>query len=376
MVGLVGLVLVLLGAGPTKRGRKGETSTPAPAAAEVPAIPVLTKPLFDGSLPLDAGPPVQGLANRSAQGCRGCHPAAHDGWAAGPHGQPMSRAMADALEQAAIPACGSCHLPLVEQHDELPSWERTDAPGPFNPGWDATLRTEGVTCAACHVRNGRVAVATKAAARKVAPHPVVYAEDLSDERACAACHQLTWPGADAPLYDTVGEWSRSAWKAAGVGCVDCHWPGPDPHADGVDPARAWSLIVRPERRRIVRGSEPWTVAITLQNTGAGHAMPSGTPFRGYRLRARVTEPDGVDSLGELGELSADLVRTLTDEAPWTTVEDTRLPAGGERAYTYVVEWTTQVQGGRYDLLVELLETRRGTVVGDPVVRQRVRLEVQ
>lgn len=364
-------------AGPNKRGRKADPDpVVAPAPTPPPPAPTLTRPLFDGPLPLDIGPAVPGLANRSAQNCRACHPIAHDGWAAGPHGRPVSPEMLAAVDQAAISACATCHRPLADQHDEAPSWTRTDAPGPPNPAWDGTLRTEGVTCASCHVREGRIAVATEDVARRTAPHPMAYAPDLTDERACAACHQLTWPGADVPLYDTVGEWSRSAWKAAAVGCVDCHWSGITPHEASPSPARAWSLIVRPERRRIVRGDTPWTVAITLQNTGAGHAMPSGSPFRGYRLTAKVVKAGEQEAVSGLGELVTDLTRSLANDPPYATIADTRLPAGGERSWSYKVTFPTKLPAGRYDLVVALQRTLKGTAVASPVVEQRVDLLVQ
>ncbi|MEM6927135.1 MAG: hypothetical protein AAF602_09415, partial [Myxococcota bacterium] len=304
------------------------------------------------------------------------HPVAHDGWAAGPHGRPISEAMRSAVAEAAVPACAVCHLPLREQHDELPGWGRTDGPGEANPAWEGTLRVEGVTCAACHVREGRIAVASEEAARKLAPHPMAYAEELTDERVCAGCHQLTWPGADAPLYDTVGEWSRSVWQAAGVGCTDCHLQGVAPHAERHDPGRAFSLIVRPSQRRLTRGGEPLKVAVTLQNTGAGHTMPTGSPFRGYRVTARITKPGRRTTLADFGQLVADLSRTLSAAPPWTTIADTRLPAGGERTFAYEATFSQRWSAGRYDLVVELWRTREGTVVGEPVTRQRIDLIVQ
>ncbi len=360
-------------AGP-RRGRKAEAVPPAPRAA--PEAPTLSRPLFPDTLPIDVGPAVAGLANRSAQACRACHPVAHAGWSSGPHGRPMSEAMRRAVADASIPGCATCHLPLLDQHDEIPTWKRTDVPGERNPGWDATLRTEGVTCAACHVRDGRILVATEDAARQVAPHPMAYAEELTDERACAACHQLTWPGADAPLYDTVGEWSRSVWQAAGVGCSDCHLSGVAPHAEAGDSARAFSLVVRLSRRRVVRGGEPVRATITLQNTGAGHAMPSGSPFRGYRVTARITKPGRRTTLGSFGQLVADLERSLSDTPPWTTISDTRLPAGGERTFSYEAGFSQRWAAGRYDLVVEVWRTRHGAVSGEPVVRQRIDLLVQ
>ena len=357
-------------------GRRGRRAAQEPQAAPVqqrPPVPTYRGSIFEKALPVDIGSVVPGLANLSAQGCRGCHTEAHDGWATGPHGRAMSPRMRNAVDQSAISACATCHLPLVNQHDELPSWSRSDAPGVRNQAWDGTLRTEGVTCAACHVRDGRVLVATEAAAREAAPHPMAFAEELSDERACAACHQLTWPGADRPLYDTVGEWSRSAWKSAGVQCKDCHFRGLGPHGERPSPARAWSLVVRPDRRRIVRGTGALEVDLTLQNTGAGHTMPTGSPFRSYQLTAKITRPGEEEALDRFGELVVGLARTLSREPPWTTVADTRLPAGAERSWKWSVPFSQKVPAGGYDLLVELWRT---PLDGEPVVRQRIDLVVQ
>ncbi|MEQ1508102.1 MAG: multiheme c-type cytochrome, partial [Myxococcota bacterium] len=275
------------------------TAKPRKAAAD-PAIgapPVklevdeLGGKLFPRELPLDPGGAAVGVANPSAQACAACHPDIADQWARSAHAGPPSRALRDAA--VGMPACLGCHLPLTSQHEQLYAYDggRIDrAVAADNLAFDPTLTIEGVTCAACHVRDGAIAVSTDVAASHAAPHRMVWAKALGDSDGCAACHQLAWPGSPEPLYDTFGEWKRSGFAEAGITCLGCHARGGADGAVGADhamvaePARAVSVLLGASTLRLVRGGAPLPVSITLQNTGAGHAFPTGTPFRGVRMR--------------------------------------------------------------------------------------------
>ncbi len=364
----------------SKRGRKGAVEEVEPPPPPPPPPPTLSAPLFPPALPVDVGPLPQGLANVSAQGCHACHPDIHDAWSSSPHAGPPSVVLLDAA--ASDPLCLGCHLPLLPQHDVVPTLQvagADPAPAAPNPTWDGGLTLEGVTCAACHVREGRVAVSTEDAARREGPHPVALAAGLDGAKACAACHQATWPGADLPLYDTWGEWERSPWAAAGATCLDCHGDGTG-HLRAPDPARAFSLLVRPSHRRLVRGpDEVLRVAIDLQNTGAGHAMPTGTPFRGLRLHARLEGPpakrDAPPTIS--GEpLIVDLMRTLEPTPPWRTTDDTRIQAGETRSFTLEVPIVDNLSAGSWTLVVELLPTLRGGPDGAPIISTRLPLALE
>ncbi len=276
------------------------------------------------------------------------------------------------MEQTGITACQSCHLPLASQHEEAPVWS-PDHASPASDAWSATLRSEAVTCAACHVREGRVAVGTEAAARGIGPHIVAHAPDLADAQTCASCHQLTWPGADVPLYDTYGEWERSAWAEAGVSCVDCHRSAQGGHGFEVAPSRAVSLLVDLSSRTVVRGGDALDVQLLLQNTGAGHAVPSGTPFGGLRLVAEVHPPSGEPLEGAF---RADLARTLEAAPPWATTEDTRLQAGESRSWPWSVPLGPDQPPGTWELVVRLVPTLYGEPSGPAVLEQRHSLTVQ
>ncbi len=327
--------LLLLAVTAEARPRKPVEPPPSPEpVAELPVAARLEGPLFPAILPLDPGPVPEGLAHLGAQACAACHPNAWRSWSRGPHAGPPD----DGLARAAmgLAGCDACHLPLVGQHERLETviGGRIDqverAP---NPVFDPTSWLEGVTCAACHVREGKVLASTPEAALRPAPHPMAYTPELADGSACAACHELRMEGAAEPLYDTWGEWRRAGFEERGVRCVDCHGGGA---ADGGVPdhdvARsldeALSVLLAAPALTVDRGGPPVEVVLTLVNTGAGHAVPSGSPWAGLRVRLSAEGPPdkkGVPTPGP--EVTADLARTIGAEPPFATVADTRLAPG-------------------------------------------------
>lgn len=355
----------------------GAPEGPIPAGLEAAAA------LFGTSLPLDPGPLPDGLANASAQGCAGCHWSAVETWSASAHAVGPSPGLIAAAADANSPACLSCHLPLRPQHRDLVVHDggSPDAPhtGP-NVDFDATLSIEGVTCAACHMRDGHI-VGPEASA--VGPHAGRWSLTLSESTACASCHQLSWPGATEPLYDTFGEWQRSAYSQAGVQCQDCHLrPGADggavSHDVSMPVGRALSVLVALPPQALVRGGEGQTATITLQNTGAGHAIPTGSPFRGLRVTVAVEGPaakgDGRATWSE--PLVVDLARTVGDAAPWPITADTRLQAGAQRALTLDVSLPVDAPRGDYALITSLTDVSKGEPDGEPHVVQRIPLRIQ
>lgn len=373
---LLGLTL-LSGVGPVrlfgKRTAEPEP-TPEPAPTPPPPAPQLQQPLFGAQLPLEPGTLPPELANGSAQGCHACHREAHEGWSAGPHHLTPSAALHDAVARTGVTACLGCHLPLLAQHDRLPVWSPEEDADQPNPGWDATLQLEGVTCVTCHVREGKIVVSTEDSARGEGLHDRAWSPQLASSEGCATCHQLTWPGANLPLYDTYGEWSRSAWAEAGVSCIDCH-RREDTHSWTRDPARAVSLLLSPDASRIVRGGEPLRLTLELQNTGAGHAIPTGTPFRGLLLSAELQPPGEAGGEGPQ-RFTAELVRKLDTEPPWYTLEDTRLAAGASAEWTWEIALDNDRPAGTWELIVQLSPTLQGQVDGPPVLERRLPLVVE
>ncbi|MFZ5475652.1 MAG: multiheme c-type cytochrome [Myxococcota bacterium] len=342
---------------------------PAPAPPPAPEAP----PLFpDGKLPVVLGQLPAGLASLSAQGCNACHWQAHDTWLESAHAHAgESKAFRDSVRTAGnSTVCTQCHLPIAAQHDELAAgYVDGDLARPRledNPSFDATLRGEGVTCATCHVRGDTVVGARPS---PDAPHPVAVSAELSDSRLCATCHQLSWPGGDKPFYDTYGEWKASAYAAAGVSCQDCHMATGlaegRTHAFSADPARAMSVLVSLPKASIQRG-QPVVVKLTLQNTGAGHAIPTGNPFRAVRVDVVLLDANGKE-LAPAG--STTFERKVEAVAPYRTVSDNRVAAGGQARVEHT--FTPNVKGAPGHGAVEV----RLTSGDETVVLQRIGVDV-
>ncbi len=348
--------LLIAGAWAGRKARQDAEPTPEPVEAPQPSPdestpPAQTQvapspdqvhggPLFPKGLPMATLELPEGLANPTAQNCAACHGALHDQWASSAHatawqGERWRQAVRDA---SSTEECQACHLPFAAQHALRVTHlaeGAADAPQhATNPDWSPSLQREGVTCAACHLREGRV---LGPRGTGDAPHPVSQSADLASPTLCAACHQLQWPEAEIAWYDTYGEWYRSPYREAGVRCQDCHMaPQAGPvttgrfashpgHAVAADPSRAVSVLLELDSPNVTRGT-PFFFRIRLQNTGAGHAFPTGQPGEGYLLRAVVVDTDG-EAMHD--PLEHTLVRKVQPEPPFALVEDTRIPARGE-----------------------------------------------
>ncbi|MCB9662518.1 MAG: hypothetical protein H6732_00235 [Alphaproteobacteria bacterium] len=368
------LVLLLLLALPAHAGRKRAPDADAPEEAPAARAPRAKAP-FPDTLPVDLGPLPDGLANASAQACHACHPAVTEAWRGSAHARGVTPALAEAARAAGSPACLSCHLPLRQQHarDLLgSSRDPLVEVGPPNPAWSPTLQLEGVTCAACHVRRGAVVGASPT---RPAPHTTAWTDALGSPEACATCHQLTWPGATQPFYDTYGEWQGSPWAAAGVTCQDCHMgadvSGHRSHAVTADLRRALSVLVGVGAPAVVRGGAPVALSVTLQNTGAGHHLPSGSPYTSLEVWA-VLERQGERRV----ILQERLGQTVGDAPPWPILADTRIPAGESRRLDASLALDQGDPADGWALVVEVVRSTDGALDGAASLVQRLPLVVE
>ena len=340
----------------------GGKKTAVPVESPTPP-PVQEIALFPSGLPLVVGDVPEGLANITAQGCNACHFQAHDDWAQSGHAQagdsPLFKA---AIKRAGnSTACTQCHRPLQAQHARLAAgYIEGDLSRPHivdNPSFDATLMAEGVGCAACHVREGQI-VSTRQVTG--APHPVGLSSTLGQSTLCATCHQLSYPESDKPFYDTFGEWSASPHAAAGIQCQDCHMPprpgvatasrfaaSPD-HRFEAKLSRALTVLVDLSSDTLQRG-EATRVGVRLQNTGAGHHVPTGSPYKTLQIQLQLHDASGAVLVQAPVEV---LGRTVSADPPYTTQDDNRIPAGGEHEFTAEILVGHKIKAGPVALVVQ------------------------
>ncbi len=349
----------------------------APTAPPAPPAP----PMFGGALPLAIETLPPGLATLSAQTCNACHWAAHDTWAGSAH----AHAWSSPSYQAALVTAGKsttclgCHLPLTVQHEQLASgYLDGDLTRPRlapNPTFDASLMSEGVTCAACHVRDGTV-LGTHASTNS--PHPVTVSAELGTSAFCATCHQLTWPEADRPFYDTFGEWEASGYAKAGVDCQECHMApqggvaqpgnatiGPA-HASPTTVARALTTMVSIPSATVSRGV-PLAVTVRITNTGAGHSVPTGSPFKSWSIETVLIDGAGKE-LAPAHKVR--LGRTVEAAPPWRTLTDERLAAGAQREWVATITPNAKGAAGAGGLVV------RAVREGESVELRRIPVRIQ
>ncbi|MFK7926960.1 MAG: multiheme c-type cytochrome [Myxococcota bacterium] len=262
-----------------------------------------TRPLVER--PLDVGgEPVEGVGNRSAKTCGACHAAIYKEWSVSTH----RHAWNDPQYQKEIQKsgnkwlCVNCHTPTLEQQERWPvGLKEGDVERPTlvaNPRHDPELMDEGITCVACHVRDGTIH--GPGLPESVAPHPVQADTKFRSGELCNRCHQAeqSYPGKGFVCTFTTGkEWAASPQAAQGIGCVDCHMPT-------VERPVATGGPVRTVRRHWFKGSgipkfadaappddalpgpglslratrDGNNLFMNLHNT-AGHALPSGDPER-------------------------------------------------------------------------------------------------
>jgi hypothetical protein len=344
--------------------------------------------------------------------CGACHNEIYEEWKTSIHSQAWTDPYFqidwkfDELQQI----CKNCHIPLDRQQEhkvlgfrDAEKWQPILAD---NPDFDAKLQHEGVTCAGCHFKGGKM-LGTHGDLD--APHPV---EKLADgNEICMNCHVVQgarWDtffhfppcGTAAEIEAGAGRWQGRSGEmtvrsVSELGCVQCHMPLVErPLVEGGR--------VRQARRHLWRGGhDPATVkqaldirfaeigadaanrrafALTLTNVGAAHFLPTGTPDRHLTVRLRVLDRDGQT----LEDENHSLKRTTMWRPFIIDLWDTRLPRGQPRSYR--IEFSnasTSVPAAveavvRYHLLDEARRKRIGYENTEPisyeVFRSRVALQ--
>ena len=300
--------------------------------------PAFERPIAVGELPV-------GLASLRAEACGECHQAEYDEWRSSMH----SRAWTDPYFQVdwrfegSEQICRNCHTPLEDQQEhrvlgfrDTEKWDPILEP---NPRFDQALQQEGVTCSACHLREGAILGPYGDSA---APHAV---RRIEPNQVCVRCHVVSGKRWDTfyrvPPCGTVAE-----IESAGIAvpdCVGCHMPeiarplvanGPVRNArrhlwrGGHDRDTVRSALAATLREeRTTYGTRRY--ALTLVNAGTTHYLPTGTPDRHLTVSLRVLDAAGA----VLDEQEHTLRRTVMWRPFIVDLWDTRLPFATPRSYS-------------------------------------------
>ncbi len=308
-------------------------------------------------------PPV--LGDLSAETCGSCHTEFYREWRTTIH----SKAFTDPYFQAdwkfedKRDSCRLCHTPLDRQQPQTVLGYRDaskwDPVLEENPDFDPKLQHEGVTCAACHYREGKIVGVLD---NVNAPHPVKKLENANE--VCVRCHVVDgkrWDtfyrfppcGTVAEIQSSKGTVKRSGETVvqdiASLGCVDCHMPAiKRPLVEGgvVRNARQhlWRGGHDPEMVKKAFTADLFEVALTkknkrkftfeITNTGTRHYLPTGTPDRYLSVNMKL-----LDSQGKvLKEQYHKLIRKMMWRPFIIDLADTRLPYGKPRQYS--MEYST------------------------------------
>ncbi|MCC6611020.1 MAG: hypothetical protein IT515_15275 [Burkholderiales bacterium] len=362
--------------------------------------------------PIDTSAVPASVGSLRAEDCGRCHGAMYAEWQTSMHG----RAWTDAYFQTdwrfdgSQQICKNCHIPLDRQQEsrvlgfrDRDKWDPVLAP---NPDFDPALQHEGVTCAACHLHEGKI-LGPYGDAR--AEHPVAKLTDPNE--ICLRCHVVQGERWDTfyqiPPCGTAAEIAAGAGSEPGrsgeylvknvaaLGCVECHMPA-------VERPLVPDGTPRLARRHLWRGgNDPETVtraldvrvaeqaagsaharafALTLTNIGARHFLPTGTPDRHLTVEWRLLDAQGrlLDSRDE----------TLERKVMWrpfiVDLWDTRLRFGEPRTLRFEFRTDREPRPAalavavRYHLLHESRRKRIGyanaTPIAYPVFEETIALD--
>lgn len=299
------------------------------------------------ALPINVETP-KGLNSISAKDCAVCHRGIYDEWSTSQHSMawtdPYFRA--DFVFDDSKQICLNCHIPLRNQQENLvlgfKDKERLNPILEANPDFDKELQNEGVTCAVCHIKDGKIVGPFNS---RSAPHEVVVDKTMvSGMKPCVRCHVVSGDKWDT-FYGlepcgTVAEIQKSGRKP---NCIGCHMPevirpvvsggrarkgGAHTFKGGHHKDKVKSALNVGYKKNIEKSSTEFI--FTLTNVGAAHYLPTGTPDRKLTLEVKL--------LDKSGKIIKEEIFTMKRYIMWRPfiidLMDTRLPYGEPREYCF------------------------------------------
>jgi hypothetical protein len=296
------------------------------------------------------------LESLHAEECGACHPDFYAEWRTSIHSQAWTDPyfQADWTFEDSQQICRNCHTPLdrqqpqrVTDYRDKEKWDPVLVP---NPAFDETLQHQGVTCAACHLRDGEI---VGVLGDTDAPHPVEVIADPN--QVCLRCHVVEGDRWDTffrfPPCGTVAEIKQTAGVSGEVtvpdvnslACVQCHMPSAQRSLvevgsirmvrqhlwrGGHDPEmvkKAFEAVLTPV---VSDDATDQRFKFTITNTGAAHYLPTGTPDRHLVIELRL-----LDKAGHVVKTKQHVLKRTVMWRPFIVdLWDTRLPRWQPRSF--------------------------------------------
>jgi hypothetical protein len=216
-----------------------------------------------------------------ATGCVQCHAPIVEEWSKSRHALAWTNGIFQ-REYSARPQawCVNCHAPLVTQQRALA--------GP--------QAAQGVDCATCHVRAGKLVSAKRGAK---SPHATIPDASFGTPAFCADCHQFTFPVLDEhgtatemtrhPMQTTVASFKAGPYANERDGCLTCHG---SKHGHAF--AGGHDDTMRNAALDVTWCKRGTSLAIGIKNVNAGHTVPTGDIHRHMYLRVwRSSAPEAM-----------------------------------------------------------------------------------
>ena len=321
------------------------------------------------------GPPPRNFskieASLSPEACGSCHKQQYADWKESLHSRAMGPGpwgqIVDMFNSAPEDAvfCMTCHAPLSEQLTRL---AKTDAAGNRtyepNANLDKKLQLQGITCAACHVRQHQRFGPPKQQGSNATNYPPGMPNHGGARRMphferaefCKDCHQFDPENSllvnGKPLQDTYREWQNSLWGRDGAACQDCHMSNRRHLWKGIHDKEWVQGAVRftpelHEQNSPVGGTATVTVAVV--NAAVGHKFPTYITPKIF-VRAVLLNAHGMPLPGSQQEqvIGWD-VRFVGGE--WKEFFDTRIAPGGK--FQHQFQWPRSQQAASMRVWVEV-----------------------
>lgn len=173
--------------------------------------------------------PAEGLSSLSANECGACHLDIYNEWKNSTHAHAWTdpQYQAELKNNKGLFVCLNCHIPLQNQQEYivegLLNGDHHQAVQSKNPNFNATLQSEGITCAVCHVRDEAVISVND---NTKAPHKVVKNSKHLSEQLCLGCHNATETLNPMLVctFETGDEWDKRPERLKDKNCIECHFP--------------------------------------------------------------------------------------------------------------------------------------------------------